>query len=140
MDISRSYPSPSTFRVSCDALILSARYNASDRVSVVIMSMYYNRNGSDKSGLFCVIWNVLERLRIDGEVAIPQTIRNLRHRRRQIIPNFVSASVLLAKSQTYTAENTAINFSEFLSVSIFVFKSQPYTTQIFQILYVILYY
>lgn len=45
-------------------------------------------NGATKSGLFCVIWNVLERMRIDGEVAIPQTIRNLRHRRQQIIPNF----------------------------------------------------
>ena len=38
-----------------------------------------------------MIWNVLERLRIDGEVAIPQTIRNLRQRRRQIIPTFVSS-------------------------------------------------
>ncbi|XP_053400082.1 receptor-type tyrosine-protein phosphatase alpha-like [Mercenaria mercenaria] len=46
------------------------------------------RDGSEKSGLFVVLMNILERARLDNEVSIPQVIRQLRIRRQQIIPNF----------------------------------------------------
>ncbi|KAH3707060.1 hypothetical protein DPMN_066455 [Dreissena polymorpha] len=47
-----------------------------------------NRNGADKSGLFVVIWTLLEHVEIDGEVSIPRVVRHLRLRRKQIIPTF----------------------------------------------------
>ena len=50
---------------------------------------FYFRNGAEKSGLFVVLQNMLEQMRIDGDVTIPQTIRLARHRRQQIIPNYV---------------------------------------------------
>lgn len=45
-------------------------------------------NGAERSGLIAVLINILERARFDGEVSIPQVIRQLRVRRQQIIPNF----------------------------------------------------
>ncbi|XP_052791599.1 receptor-type tyrosine-protein phosphatase epsilon-like [Mya arenaria] len=45
-------------------------------------------NGAERSGLFVVLINILERCRMDGEVSIFQVIRHLRTRRHQIIPNF----------------------------------------------------
>ncbi|XP_052251834.1 receptor-type tyrosine-protein phosphatase kappa-like [Dreissena polymorpha] len=45
-------------------------------------------NGADKSGLFVVIWTLLEHVEIDGEVSIPRVVRHLRLRRKQIIPTF----------------------------------------------------
>ncbi|WAQ98228.1 PTPRK-like protein [Mya arenaria] len=44
-------------------------------------------NGAERSGLFVVLMNILERCRVDGEVSIPQVIRYLRSRRKQIVPN-----------------------------------------------------
>ncbi|KAL3868040.1 hypothetical protein ACJMK2_040879 [Sinanodonta woodiana] len=44
-------------------------------------------NGADRSGLFCVIAAVLERTKIEQDVAIEQIVRQLRHRRSQIIPD-----------------------------------------------------
>ncbi|KAL3878252.1 hypothetical protein ACJMK2_030617, partial [Sinanodonta woodiana] len=45
-------------------------------------------NGAERSGLFCVLWCVLEKLKSDREVAIRSVVRQLRTRRQQIIPNF----------------------------------------------------
>ncbi|KAL3867961.1 hypothetical protein ACJMK2_040803 [Sinanodonta woodiana] len=44
-------------------------------------------NGAERSGLFCVIAAVLERTKIEQDVAIEQIVRQLRHRRSQIIPD-----------------------------------------------------
>ncbi|KAL3867958.1 hypothetical protein ACJMK2_040800, partial [Sinanodonta woodiana] len=44
-------------------------------------------NGADRSGLFCVIAAVLERTKLEQDVAIEQIVRQLRHRRSQIIPD-----------------------------------------------------
>ncbi|WAQ98353.1 PTPRA-like protein [Mya arenaria] len=44
-------------------------------------------NGAERSGLFVVLMNILERCRVEGEVSIPQVIRYLRSRRKQIVPN-----------------------------------------------------
>ena len=49
-----------------------------------------SRNGAERSGLLVVLVNVLERCRMDGEVSVPQVIRHIRRRRKQIVPNFVS--------------------------------------------------
>ncbi|XP_053400252.1 receptor-type tyrosine-protein phosphatase mu-like [Mercenaria mercenaria] len=45
-------------------------------------------NGAERSGLIVVLMNIMERVRFDGEVSIPQVIRQLHIRRQQIIPNF----------------------------------------------------
>ncbi|KAK3606325.1 hypothetical protein CHS0354_041959 [Potamilus streckersoni] len=45
-------------------------------------------NGAERSGLFCVLWCVFERLKADREVAIRSVVRQMRVRRQQIIPNF----------------------------------------------------
>ncbi|KAL3878266.1 hypothetical protein ACJMK2_030631 [Sinanodonta woodiana] len=45
-------------------------------------------NGAEKSGLFCVTWCVLERVKADREVAIRSVVREISVRRQQIIPSF----------------------------------------------------
>ncbi|KAK3594655.1 hypothetical protein CHS0354_003578 [Potamilus streckersoni] len=45
-------------------------------------------NGSERSGLYCVVSTILERLKIDREVAISSVIRQMRIRRPQIVPNY----------------------------------------------------
>ncbi|KAL3867987.1 hypothetical protein ACJMK2_040828 [Sinanodonta woodiana] len=44
-------------------------------------------NGADRSGLFCVIAALLERTKIEQDVAVEQIIKQMRSRRPQIIPN-----------------------------------------------------
>ncbi|XP_053395786.1 receptor-type tyrosine-protein phosphatase T-like [Mercenaria mercenaria] len=44
-------------------------------------------NGADKSGLYCVISAVIERLKIEQDVAIAQVIEEMRNAREQIIPS-----------------------------------------------------
>ncbi|XP_060587158.1 receptor-type tyrosine-protein phosphatase T-like [Ruditapes philippinarum] len=44
-------------------------------------------NGVDKSGLYCVISAVIERLQIEQDVAISQVIEEMRSAREQIIPS-----------------------------------------------------
>ncbi|VDI01974.1 Hypothetical predicted protein [Mytilus galloprovincialis] len=46
-------------------------------------------NGCDKSGLYCVLATVIERLRIEQDVEIQHIIKQMRNRRPQIIPNYV---------------------------------------------------
>lgn len=48
-----------------------------------------NRNGCDKSGLYCVFATVLERLRIEQDIDIQHIIKQTRNRRPQIILNYV---------------------------------------------------
>ncbi|XP_064617237.1 receptor-type tyrosine-protein phosphatase kappa-like [Liolophura sinensis] len=43
------------------------------------------RDGVTKSGLFCVAWSVLERLKVDQNVNILQTVRQMRNNRPEII-------------------------------------------------------
>ncbi|KAL3878258.1 hypothetical protein ACJMK2_030623, partial [Sinanodonta woodiana] len=45
-------------------------------------------NGAERSGLFCVLWCALEKLRSEREVAIRSIVRQMRIRRQHIIPNF----------------------------------------------------
>ncbi|KAL3867962.1 hypothetical protein ACJMK2_040804, partial [Sinanodonta woodiana] len=67
-------------------------------------------NGADRSGLFCVIAAVLERAKIEQDVAIEQIVRQLRHRRSQIIPDleqfrFCHEAVLAYLNQNDTYAN-----------------------------------
>jgi len=48
-----------------------------------------NRDGAEKSGLLCVVSVVLERLKVEQDVAINHVIEELRECREQIIPNLV---------------------------------------------------
>ncbi|KAL3879751.1 hypothetical protein ACJMK2_032037, partial [Sinanodonta woodiana] len=45
-------------------------------------------NGAERSGLYCVISTVIERLKLEKDVAITQTIKRMRVFRHQIIPNY----------------------------------------------------
>ncbi|KAK3597121.1 hypothetical protein CHS0354_021230 [Potamilus streckersoni] len=45
-------------------------------------------NGAQRSGLYCVISTVVERLNLERDVAIAQTIKRMRAIRQQIIPNY----------------------------------------------------
>ncbi|KAL3879952.1 hypothetical protein ACJMK2_032228 [Sinanodonta woodiana] len=45
-------------------------------------------NGAERSGLYCVISTVIERLKREKDVAILQTIKRMRAIRHQIIPNY----------------------------------------------------
>ncbi|KAK3607668.1 hypothetical protein CHS0354_010656 [Potamilus streckersoni] len=67
-------------------------------------------NGAERSGLFCVIAAVLERTKIEQDVAIEQIVRQLRHRRSQIIPDleqfrFCHEAVLVYLNQYETYAN-----------------------------------
>jgi hypothetical protein len=55
----------------------------------------FTRNGVDKSGLYCVISAVIERLQIEQDVAISQVIEEMRNAREQIIPSVVSVGLNL---------------------------------------------
>ena len=60
------------------------------------MLIDFGRNGADKSGLFCVLWTVFERMKEDNEVAVADTVKMMRVRRPQIIPTLVM--LILSKS------------------------------------------
>ncbi|XP_052795717.1 receptor-type tyrosine-protein phosphatase kappa-like isoform X2 [Mya arenaria] len=63
-------------------------------------------NGAERSGLFVVLINILERCRMDGEVSIPQVIRHLRTRRHQIIPNFAQFMFCYESVVSYMNDET----------------------------------
>ena len=52
--------------------------------------VFIYRNGVDRSGLFCVVTAVIERLRVEQDVAITQVIEQMRCARDQIVPSVVS--------------------------------------------------
>ncbi|XP_067679069.1 multiple epidermal growth factor-like domains protein 11 [Haliotis asinina] len=45
------------------------------------------RDGATRSGLFCVLASAVQRLLLEKEVALQQTIRSIRFVRKQVIPN-----------------------------------------------------
>ncbi|KAK3577064.1 hypothetical protein CHS0354_037087 [Potamilus streckersoni] len=45
-------------------------------------------NGAERSGLYCVISTVIERLKLEKDVAVVQTIKRMRAFRQQIMPNY----------------------------------------------------
>lgn len=66
------------------------------------MIFYYSyRNGCDKSGLYCVLATVIERLRIEQDVDIQHIIKQMRNRRPQIIPNYVHIFYVAYKLNIY---------------------------------------
>lgn len=52
----------------------------------------YCRDGAGKSGLFCAITILIQKVEIDREVSIVNTVRQVRSRRPKAIPNQVSIS------------------------------------------------
>lgn len=53
----------------------------------------FHSDGASKSGLFAVMWCVLERIKSDREVAIADITRMVRQRRPQAITGFVSVAL-----------------------------------------------
>jgi hypothetical protein len=67
------------------------------------MCSFVNRNGADRSGLFCVISSVIERMKIEQDVAIASVVEEMRNAREQIIPSLVSINEVLISIVTYRA-------------------------------------
>ena len=53
------------------------------------LQVRFHRNGAEKTGLFCVLQVVLERMKIEQDVAIHHVIKQMRSIRPSIIPNVV---------------------------------------------------
>ena len=51
--------------------------------------LYLYRNGASKSGLFCASSLVFERMRIDHEVDVYQTVKQMRVNRPHFVENMV---------------------------------------------------
>ncbi|XP_071116767.1 multiple epidermal growth factor-like domains protein 10 [Haliotis cracherodii] len=67
------------------------------------------RDGATRSGLFCVVASAVQRLLLEKEVALQQTIRSIRFVRKQVIPNreqfefcFDSLKVYMDRFQEYS--------------------------------------
>jgi len=52
------------------------------------------RNGAKRSGLLCVVSVVLERMKVEQDVAIGHVIEELRSCREQIIPTLVRIIII----------------------------------------------
>ncbi|XP_048256337.1 uncharacterized protein LOC124122701 isoform X2 [Haliotis rufescens] len=66
-------------------------------------------DGATRSGLFCVVASAVQRLLLEKEVALQQTIRSIRFVRKQVIPNqeqfefcFDSVKVYMDRFQEYS--------------------------------------
>ncbi|XP_053395795.1 uncharacterized protein LOC123524141 [Mercenaria mercenaria] len=75
-------------------------------------------NGADKSGLYCVISAVIERMKIEQDVAITQVIEEMRNAREQIIPSveqykFCHEAVLAFMNQYETYSNFSAIYISF---------------------------
>ena len=58
-------------------------------LTIDVMS-FFSRNGASKSGLFCACSLVFERMRIDHEVDVYQTVKQIRINRPHFVENIVS--------------------------------------------------
>nr|XP_034313976.1 receptor-type tyrosine-protein phosphatase alpha [Crassostrea gigas] len=67
--------------ISLVETILNRRREQMENPVVVVC-----RDGAQRSGLFCVLANLVEQLQLSGSVDILQTVLNVRHRRPQIVP------------------------------------------------------
>jgi len=54
-----------------------------------LMTFHFCRDGAERSGLLCVVSVVLERMKVEQDVAIGHVIEELRSCREQIIPTLV---------------------------------------------------
>ncbi|WAR24622.1 PTPRM-like protein [Mya arenaria] len=70
-------------------------------------------NGADRSGLFCVASAVLERMKIEQDVAITQVIKEIRNYREQIIPSVDQFQFVHEVVKEYILQNeTYSNFTD----------------------------
>ena len=51
---------------------------------------YFYRDGSSRSGLYCSLSYMIEKLKLEQEVDIFQTVKQIRTNRPQIIPDVVN--------------------------------------------------
>ncbi|WAR24613.1 PTPRM-like protein [Mya arenaria] len=70
-------------------------------------------NGADRSGLFCVVSAVLERMKIEQDVAITQVIKEMRNYREQIVPSLDQFQFVHEVIKEYILQNeTYSNFTD----------------------------
>ena len=62
------------------------------------LERYFNRNGAERSGLFCLCAVAIDRVNSDGYAAMPLILNNLRSRRKELVPYFVSMHFILRMS------------------------------------------
>ncbi|WAR24831.1 hypothetical protein MAR_038500 [Mya arenaria] len=58
----------------------------------------HKKNGADRSGLFCVASTVLERMKIEHDVAIAQVIKEMRNYGEQIFLSVVRIYTFTARA------------------------------------------
>ena len=58
-------------------------------------SLVLFRDGATKSGLFCAVSYMVERLKVEQEVDVFQSVKQMRINRPQIVPTMVSWCVLI---------------------------------------------
>ncbi|KAH3811932.1 hypothetical protein DPMN_140350 [Dreissena polymorpha] len=69
------------------------------------------RDGYTRSGLFAVLWCIVERIKRDGEVAVAESVRMAKRRCQRIFPNEEQYRFCLEFAKQYadgcnTYENT----------------------------------
>ncbi|XP_062588632.1 uncharacterized protein LOC134250297 isoform X3 [Saccostrea cucullata] len=69
-------------------------------------------NGAKKSGLFCTVATIIERLRTEQEVGVVQTVLQMRTRRSQIVPSLEQLVFCYDAVQAYSdMSNTYMNLT-----------------------------
>ena len=56
--------------------------------------MYANRDGATRSGLLCALSYMVERLKVEQDVDVFQSVKHTRINRPQLIPTFVSKLII----------------------------------------------
>lgn len=64
------------------------------RTLIKIVFFISIRNGAERSGLYCLCSIAIDRIKSDGTVAMPLMLNHLRSRRKQLVPYFVSCTIL----------------------------------------------
>jgi hypothetical protein len=59
---------------------------------VIILALF--RDGLTRSGLFCAISYMVERLKVEQDVDVFQSVKHIRMNRPKLIPNLVSSTTI----------------------------------------------
>ena len=52
-------------------------------------------NGSERSSLFCALYNLIEKLNYEGAVSVVNTVRKIKSRRAKAVPDLVKGLIII---------------------------------------------
>ena len=70
--------------------LLSASYT-----TILIETLFYFSDGGGRTGTFCAIVSCIERVKLENNIDLPMTLRNLHAQRKDLIQNEVSNFTLI---------------------------------------------